>query len=218
LPSLGAVADEQRPAAVRACRDPFVARPWAVVHSIDAGLPFGGRATFIGATAAREDGLRSVLMSLEGMVLFDGSWSEAGGVVVHRALPPLDRPGFAPGLLSDVRLMLVAPSGPPRRVGTLPSGRRACRWRGPSGRTVDVVAQADGGWQIRAYDPSGNRVRTVRATGPARHGFASRMTLQATDGADYSLDLELLEVEADVDVDVDPDVGDEPDGAPSTPR
>ena len=81
---------------------------------------------------------RSVIMSLEGFVVFDGEVNQ--GLTVHRALPPFDSPGFAEGLMADIRLIFFQPEGTGRmrktdgRLDRLPlqKPRRGCRRYRPS--------------------------------------------------------------------------------------
>jgi hypothetical protein len=199
LPAIVPVADSERPAVVDACLTRFPAGPWTVVHGIRATMPGGHHGLFIGATAATDDqgSCRSVLMSVEGFVLFDARFSVSdGNLQVHRVLPPLDAGSFAQGLMADVRLLLFPPAGEPERVGTADGGHPVCRWRLDDGGVEDVVLIPDGSWLIRSFAPDGALVREARATGPVGRGFAGRLELRALGARGYSLVLELVEVES----------------------
>ncbi|MFH1131307.1 MAG: hypothetical protein V1754_08225 [Pseudomonadota bacterium] len=200
LPKLGLVSAQEQKLFEKDCLAVFQVGPWQVVHSIEANMAHGRGGVFLGLTVAHEgDGSsRSVLMSVEGMVLFDASFSEKK-IVVHRALPPFDKKGFGEGLIADVRLVFFPPVGKIFAVGKLKTGERVCRWRRSSGETVEVLLKGSGGgWEIRAFDLGMAVVREVRASGVIRKGFATRTQLLAKDGANYSLELELLSVESGV--------------------
>jgi hypothetical protein len=136
---------------------------------------------------------RSVLMTLEGFVVFDGEHD--GRLTVHRALPPFDSPHFADGLVEDIRLVFFAPEGPVIATGTLPDGGAVRRHRLPDGGTVDVEILPGADWRIRRYDASETLTRTVRARhGPGdQHGFPESLELTATGGQDYRLTMTLIE-------------------------
>ena len=114
---------------------------------------------------------RSVLLTLEGFVVFDAEYD--GRLTVHRALPPFDSPHFAEGLMEDIRLVFFEPDGPVVASGTLKDGGAVRRHRLPDGGTVDLELLPGDDWRIRRYDPSETLTRTVRAT--ARTGGSERV-------------------------------------------
>ncbi|MBI5501360.1 MAG: hypothetical protein HY907_14030 [Deltaproteobacteria bacterium] len=197
-PRLAPAAPEVRDEALARCLGVFPAPDFRAVHSIAAALPGGATGVFLGVSATSDGGrsFRGNLLSLEGMVLVDIEWSPEG-LVVHRALPPLDGEGFAAGMAADMRLLLLRPSGTPREVGEDGDGRVVCRWVRGDGAIQDVgVAVAGGEWTTTLWDARGVESRRVRGSGSARDGFASRMELTASGENAYSLVLELVEVEA----------------------
>lgn len=195
-PPVAPAAADAVPAQLARCRAVFPRPDFRAVHAITATMPGDRPGAFLGVTATREDGqaFRSELLSPEGMMLVNLEWS-ATGVVVHRALPPLDAAGFAEGMAADIRLLLLPPAGEPIAVGAYGDGRAACRWRRDDGGLLDVVVGAAGDWELHAWDTSGEPVREVRATGVRADGFAGRLELSAPGERGYSLVLELLEVE-----------------------
>ena len=167
-------------------------------------MPLGHYGSFLGITALEADGrsFRSLLLSVEGLVLIELSSSTTRNprnhrtqLTVHRAVPPLDREGFADGLADDVRLVLLRPQGSAAEVGTLPDGALACRWAEPRGGFVETAQQATGAWRIRRYGEDGEVLREARAFAPIRQGFRSRVELSADGIGGYGLSLDLLEVE-----------------------
>lgn len=183
---------------IDACRVAFPAPPWQATHTITARLPLGKNGAFLGVVTApppaEQPSFRSVLLSVEGLVLLDQTWT-AGRVTTHRALPPLDRPGFAEGMAEDIRLLFIQPDGAPEAVGSYPgTGERVCRWRLPDGRREDVAVDPDGGWRILVYDDDGDLVRHARFGGPLPSGFTARAVLEAPGRAGYSFVLVLVGV------------------------
>ena len=133
-------------------------------------------------------------MSLEGIVLVDASWT-ADGLVVHRALPPLDAAGFAEGMVADVRLILFPPPGRSLAVGTTDDGNIACRWVDERGDFVDVSLAPSGERRVVAWSADGTMQREARLSAATRGPFAEHVELVAPGARGYSLDLDLLETE-----------------------
>jgi hypothetical protein len=168
---------------------------WQLLHAIQAELPGGRTLVMLGLTVMSSTGrsCRSVLMTLEGFVVFDGEHD--GRLTVHRALPPFDSPHFAEGLMEDIRLVFFTPEGPVVATGTLPDGGAVRRHRLPDGGTVDVELLPGADWRIRRYDASERLTRTVRARHGRgdQHGFPESLELTATAGQDYRLTMTLIE-------------------------
>ncbi|PID73909.1 MAG: hypothetical protein CSB33_01320 [Desulfobacterales bacterium] len=172
-----------------------VETPRRLVHSIEARLPGGGGTVLMGVTQAdcAAGVIRSVLLTLEGMVLFDGEtgpavYNEMAGkkdIRIHRALPPFDSPGLAAGLLSDAALIACPPHRPPDAVGSGDQGRHICRFR-KSRVTLDLIPEADG-WTLREY-ADGRLRRTLRS--------AAGITELVARDAGYALDLDLISAES----------------------
>jgi len=197
LPPILPVPAEPAAEAMQRCTAVYPTPDFRVVHSIAATLPGDQGGTFIGVTATADGGrsLRSMLLSLEGLALVDATWSEAAGVAVARALPPLDQEGFAQGMVDDIRLLLFPPPGVPVATGRYEEGGTVCRWRGVDDGAVDVVVEQTGGWRVRVWDAAGDLLRDVAAGSEFRDGFSTKLRLTAPGAAGYVLELELLEVE-----------------------
>lgn len=193
LPALQPEDISSRPALRRACAAVFPAGSWSLVHVMEVSLPLGQTSSIIGVSTldAGEKSLHSALLSPEGITLFDATY-QGGRLTVRRALPPLDREGFAAGLFRDVRLMFIQPAGEPHKLGRLERGGRACRWTLPGGAR-DIIILGDGGWRIRDYDQGGALQREVRAHPPLSRGFAKKVKLVKKGSLGYSMHLELLE-------------------------
>ena len=197
-PGLVPAAPTALPVLVQGCAAAYPRPDYRVVHALTVELAGRLAGAFLGVTGATADGgsLRSSLLSLEGLVLVDVESSPAG-LVVHRALPPFDEPGFAEGMASDIRLLLRPPAGEPDAAGTYDDGSTGCRWAAADGGTIDLTEDGAGDRWLRRWGPEGALLREVRFVGPFRDGFAAWALLRAPGPPGYELRLELLEVERD---------------------
>jgi len=168
---------------------------WQFLHSIRAEMPGGMNFVMMGLTvmSSRLRTSRSVIMTLEGFVVFDGEYDQH--LIVHRALPPFDSPHFAGGLTDDIRLIFLEPDGPVIDFGELENGSIVCRHATPDGSTVDIGLQRDGSLELRRYSPAQRLTRTVRALPGARNnaGFPERLELAAYGDQTYKLVMTLVE-------------------------
>ncbi|RUM40079.1 MAG: hypothetical protein DSY80_10830, partial [Desulfocapsa sp.] len=92
------------------CTQAFTSRDWQFVHSITFTTDNGRGSTLIGVTVLQAGNLRTVLMGVEGLVLFEAEQQPNGKPVVRKAMPPFNKMGFAEGLMADVRTLFVEPS------------------------------------------------------------------------------------------------------------
>jgi hypothetical protein len=191
LPVTGA--DPSEPAEV--CGRIFPAGEWQLLHSIEADLPGGRRSVMMGLTvlSSRLRSNRSVIMSLEGFVVFDGEVNQ--GLTVHRALPPFDSPGFAEGLMADIRLIFFQPEGS-AECGKLTDGSTVCRYKKPDGGFVDIVLRSTGTCESLRYDREQRLIRTVRVPADARTGDGMPQTIELTARGEQSYKLVMTLLEA----------------------
>lgn len=143
-------------------RSIFPEGTWQFLHFIRAEMPGGRTFVMMGLTlmSSRLHTRRSVIMTIEGFVIFDGEYDR--GVTVHRALPPFDSPHFAGGLMEDIRLIFFEPEGPVVAFGELENGSVVRRHLSPDGSTVDIEALGDRDWRIRRYSPAQRLTRPGR--------------------------------------------------------
>jgi hypothetical protein len=134
--------------------------------------------------------LHAVLLSPEGITLFDAS-TGAAGVTIHRAVPPFDRPAFAGGLMSDVAHAYLAPTGEPAAIGVGSKGETVCRWSEQANDTIDVVLRADGPRAIRTFH-EGHLTREIDLLGAAKDGYFPAVHLHT---GRYDLDMRLVDHE-----------------------
>ena len=81
------------------CRSHFPQGRWQLVHTIAARFYGGRQATFTGVVvlSTREKTIHCVLMTLEGMVLFEAQ-NDGQATIVQRALGPFENKPFAQGV------------------------------------------------------------------------------------------------------------------------
>jgi hypothetical protein len=180
---------------VSACRDLFPHGRWQLYHSIEATLPDGRKSVLTGVTvlSSEDRSIRWALMTVEGFVLFSGRWDE-NTLTVDRAVPPFNRPGFAQGLMDDLRLLLFAPQDPLIATGRLEKGDPVCRFGSPE-NTIDIAMEPDGSRIVRQYGSNRRLVRSVVAHGwnPVANGlFARHLILKHHGILGYMLKLKLI--------------------------
>jgi hypothetical protein len=196
LPKIDPMPPGQPSPLVSACRDLFPHGRWQVYHSMEATLPDGRKSILTGVSvlSSEDRSIRWALMTVEGFVLFSGRWDN-NSLTVDRAVPPFDRPGFAPGLMDDLRLLLFAPQDPLIATGRLEKGDPVCRFGSP-GDTIDIAIKDDGSRIVRQYDSNHRLVRSVVANGltPVAHElFARHLILKHHGMIGYQLDLKLID-------------------------
>lgn len=177
------------------CEDRFPAGNLRLVHSIEAQIPGRGTQFMTGLTllSSEREQFRSVMMSIEGLVIFDGVYDK-GEISIARGIPPFDSPNFAKGLLDDVRLMLLRPQGECLETGLKERGIPVCRYDKRDGIITDVEIHPDGVCVIRQYAKKSLR-RTI-CTRPGSNPAIPEETELVFHGAvGYSLHLKLLESE-----------------------
>ncbi len=136
----------------RHCRAHFLARPRQLVQSLTAYLPGGDVRNAIAVIRIHpETGrIKCVIMSVEGIVLFDGEYD--GGVSIRRAVPPFDEKKFARAMFADIRLAFMPPEAENVQVGTLSGGTPICRYaRGDGKGFVEVRLSGADRLEIRRY-------------------------------------------------------------------
>jgi hypothetical protein len=183
-------------AAASACRDLFPHGRWQLFHSIEATLPGGRQSVLTGVSVlSYEDrSIQWALMTVEGFVLFSGRWD--GTLTVDRAVPPFDRPGFAEGLMEDLRLLFFAPQDPLVTAGLLEEGDPVCRFGSTKNNTIDIAIKGDGSRIIRQYASNHRLTRSIVADAfdpMARWAFAGHLILKHHGMVGYQLKLNLIE-------------------------
>jgi len=116
------------------CASAFPQGKWQFVHLIEFRLPDGTGSTVIGITVLDGTAIKCALTTTEGMTLFQAT--DNGRLKIIHALPPFDKPGFAAGLMGDVRAILLRPPGTPR-CGLF-DNKPGCRFQDENTTTEDA--------------------------------------------------------------------------------
>jgi hypothetical protein len=153
----------------------------------------GKSITMLGAT--RVDpvhmALRGALMTIEGFVLFEGTWRN-GKLTVSRALPPFDRPAFADNMMNDMRLLFLVPQPDFPTHAMQKEGNVICRYDGNEDTSIDVIIHEDQGWTVRVFTE--RRLTKEIQAASVRNGVPKFMELK---GDSYTLKLTTITAEPD---------------------
>lgn len=178
------------------CQRPFLGMTHRLVHALEAELPDGGKETGIGVLLAdpRKRTFRSMLMTVEGWVLFDIEKGET--LTVHRAVPPFDTSGFARRMGEDITLAFFPPAAASLAWGLGGDGAAVCRFGGADGMWVDVLDRGGGAMEVRLYGDGGGLRKRVVIPSFNRDGLAERIEIRSGVWPSYTLHLRLIEGEA----------------------
>ncbi len=200
MPDFKTLEADRVPEALTVCESAFPKGKWQFVHAIEASLIGGREAQLIGVTelSSNPETIHAVMMTLEGLVLFDGFHD--GKLTINRGVAPFDSMEFAQGLMEDIRLIFFKPAGEPIGAGLTDPGFDVCRYRVAGDVIVDVMVRPNHLLEICEYrnerlirkvsarlSPSGSR-ETAKS-------FPQKITLTAHDPAYYELNLRLISAE-----------------------
>lgn len=194
MPQLVPVAEMQK----GVCERSFVSEDWQFVHSIHFEQSSGHGITLVGITVLQDKKLKTVLMGVEGFVLFEAEQKVSGQVLVSRAMPPFDRTGFAEGLMADVRALFVAPECIERIIAKNPAGEQVCRYTSENNQITDVVTASQGWNRIEQYDRKGILQKAITAKKYKEvdgKTIPEQIVLTALGARGYTLQLQLLSAE-----------------------
>jgi hypothetical protein len=145
------------------CSSVFPQGEWQFVHSIDFTRPSGEGTTVVGITTLSNDMIKSALVTVEGLTLFEADFFKDNSFSVHRAVPPFDSSGFAEGMMHDIRAIFQPPEGDMIQKGRIPKGIAICRYTDAKGWVTDILPNIDDCWQITSYTP--DRIMNHSITG-----------------------------------------------------
>lgn len=211
IPRLDLIRATSDPALQERCQAFFPPDRLQLVHAISFRLAQGEGGHALGVVVLDGASIDCVLTTMEGFTLFAARSAGKHDLHIDRAVPPFDRPGFAEGLMRDVRLLFRPPQGT-TALGILPDGQRACRFH-EQDRLVELVPQPDNGWLLREFtgqsvlkvdgcllttrDLEWRLTRSILAAPPLAEsaGLAATLDLTASGPAGYTLNLRLLNAE-----------------------
>lgn len=180
------------------CRRQFLQGRWQFQYAIEATFPEEQKSVLVGVSvvSAESGSIHSILMTIEGMVVFDARYDRE--IQILRAIRPFDSERFARGLLNDFRLVFFMPEGALIETGTLPNGSYVCRYQQPDRQVVDIVGYSDHHWQVQQYGRWFTEKRMVDIFFNDKFRFdgfqaPSRLKLTASGYAGYTLDMDLIE-------------------------
>ena len=176
------------------CGQVFPRGDWQFVHSIEFNRDGRGGGSLIGVTTMRGKTLHCVLMTVEGLVLFEAELDQEE-LETRRAIPPFDNPEFARGLMRDVQTIFLPPPGQQAETGRLEGCDIVCRYPTDNGQITDVIVAGNGGFQINVYgaDLSCSRAVVAGAITPeAAAMIPETLELTAFDGGSYTLKMTLI--------------------------
>jgi hypothetical protein len=178
------------------CQRPFLREPFRLVHALEIDLPGGKKNAAVGVLVADplSRTFRSMLMTLEGWVLFDIEKGET--LTVHRVVPPFDSPGFAGRMEEDIALAFFPPGAAPLAWGRGEDGAPVCRFIRADGRSVDVLDRGGGAMEVRLYGDGKDLRKRVVISSFNRDGLAERIEIRSGVWPSYTLHLRLIEGEA----------------------
>jgi hypothetical protein len=197
LPTLSPVPGDAKTVTER-CRQAYPHQPWRATHAIFATLPFGNNGGLVGVTAAGPEGLHAILLSPEGISLFDGLQNNrnrlAPELTIARAVPPFDRPAFAASLMADVGNAFLPPAGAPTAIGTYATGETVCRWTPERGQTTDIELGRDDSRVIRTFERM-HLTREIFLVGTPTGSFYPLVILSVPGAGGYRLEMRLVDHE-----------------------
>jgi hypothetical protein len=178
------------------CQKPFLKVAHRLVHALEVELPDGKKRAGIGVLLAdpRKRTFRSMLMTVEGLVLFDIEKGET--LTVRRAVPPFDSPGFARRMAEDIALAFFPPVAAPIALGKGGDGAAVCRFGHAEGRSMDFLDRGGGAMEVCLYGDGQDLRKRIVIPSFNNDGLAERIEIRSSDWPSYTLHLKLIEGEA----------------------
>lgn len=194
LPVIKPVDTSMAPDTIRRCHMPFLDIPYRFIHTIEVALPGGRTGTVVGVTAfdPATKIVQSVIMTIEGFVLFDAI--DEKEVRVNRAVPPFNAEHFAGYMMDDVRLIFLIPDGRLSDIGVFEDGSTVCRYYVKQNGVIDVIVHKENTWEIRRYSDSYELLRKVM-TFSVQDRIPGMVELNAFGFREYTLRLNLINAE-----------------------
>jgi len=177
------------------CPGIFPPKAFRVIHKIELKSAVIGKVVFIGAAKVepQKNALHAVLMSVEGMVLFEAEY-ENGDIKIISAFSPFNDPAFARGLMADVLFVLLKPAGGPLEQGVDGQGLTACRWKAEADAVLETALMPDGAVRMRLYGGDRRAAKEALAWPPFDREMPAWICLKAFSPSNYTIELTLIEM------------------------
>ena len=176
------------------CTSVFPRGKWQFVHSIDFTKGDGGGTTVVGITTLSTELIRSALITVEGLTLFEADFFNDNSFIIHRAVPPFDNRNFAEGMMHDIRAIFQPPLSVVQQ-GRAREGVATCRYTDTEGRITDIQPNKDDCWQITSYTPSRIMDRSIKGRSCIKKGstrIPEYLELKTYGRTGYTLTMKLL--------------------------
>lgn len=179
---------------------PFPQGRWQLVHRIEARFPGNHKALMLGALEldSAEGTLTCALMTVEGFTLFSAAFTpgDPDPLRVSRAVPPFDGPGFAQGLMDDLRLLFFVPQAARLVMGST-DHKPVWRYTHRDGAITDVVTRSPDLFRLALYTAAAECRRsaelTMQVSPDSMRGIARHILLEAKGDAAYTLKMDLID-------------------------
>ena len=177
------------------CLRPFSTGPYRLIHSVEAVFPGGSQINFIGIllTDPQMKSIHSVIMTIEGFVLFDAEFN--GTTKINRGVPPFDSIAYAEHMMKDIGLLVFPPEGIQREAGYSADGEWICRFQEKQGMTTDITVTREASWIIRRYNEQDALIRIVKLSRLDERNIPTRIDFEAYGNEGYALHMMLISAE-----------------------
>jgi hypothetical protein len=164
MPRISQPSQQDHSKLVEKCNKIFPQGKWRFIHTIQVNIAGKKRTKLIGITQvdSKSRVLHSVLMTIEGIVVFDAKHKNQN-TSVQKATPPFDSPHFAKGLINNVKLIFLSPKKDCIKSGSINRGEYICRYDIDKHRTKDIhINKNANAWSVYVYN-DGKKTRTLHA-------------------------------------------------------
>ncbi|MBN1545767.1 MAG: hypothetical protein JW902_03815 [Syntrophaceae bacterium] len=177
------------------CLRPFPPGPYRLIHSVEAVFPGGSQINFIGILLIdpREKSIHSVIMTIEGFVLFDAEFKSE--VKINRSVPPFDSVAYAEHMMKDIEFVIFPPQGTRKEAGYSADGSVICRFEERQGRTTDVTVTGKATWLVSQYNEQDGLIRSMRVSLLDERNVPARIDFDTCGPDGYSLHMRLISAE-----------------------
>ena len=154
--------------------------------------------TGITTVSAKMRSVHVMIMTLEGLILFEGRLQE-DQIEILKSISFFSTATFAEALLKDVRLIFLKPAGHLAEIGRTEKGSQVCRYRNVDKSILDVVIDAHGDWELVQYGANSQPNRRVVARYDnagvplGKKNAPDKIKLIVTDVFHYTLDMQIIQ-------------------------